>query len=76
MTTKPVLTVSELDDEMRFLGPVPEERVAVLLLWYVSLPEQLHPQALGVEPALRYWVIRPAGPGRRAVPVQNSEAST
>ena len=47
------LTVSERDGEVRVLGPVAEERVGGLLLGDVPLPQQLHPQALGVEPALR-----------------------
>jgi hypothetical protein len=31
------------------LWPVAQEGVAVLVLWDVSLPEQLHAQQLGVE---------------------------
>lgn len=45
------ITVGELDGKVGFLGAVSEEGIGVLLFGYVTLPQQLHAQAFGVEPA-------------------------
>lgn len=45
-------TVSEFNNKVRIFGPISKKGICVSLLWYVTFPQQFHPQALCVESAI------------------------